>query len=344
MKRRAVIVAPGRGTYNREELGYLARHHGARKQLIDTFDAHRRKSGQTTLSALDQAERFTPSHHTISGNASPLIFACSYADFLSIDRERFEILAITGNSMGWYTALTLAGALAPMDGFDLVNTMGTLMQEKGVGGQIVYPFTDDDWRPVAGRRAEIEAKIGEINAREGHYLALSIDLGGMLVLAGDAAGLRAFEAAMPKIGDRFPMRLANHAAFHTPLQRPVAELARRQLTADLFRQPEHPLIDGRGAIWWPKSTDRGALWNYTLGPQVTEAYDFAAAIRVAAREFMPDCFIVLGPGTTLSGAVAQSLVAAEWRGIAGKSDFTAAQTETARLLAMGISAQRREVV
>src|SRR3712207_8209358 len=43
--------------------------------------------------------------------ASPLIFAASYADFLAIDRSRFDVAAVTGNSMGWYTALAVAGAV-----------------------------------------------------------------------------------------------------------------------------------------------------------------------------------------------------------------------------------------
>ncbi len=85
-------------------------------------------------------------------------------------------------------------------------------------------------------------------------LALSIDLGGMLVLAGDDAALAAFTAAVPATG-RFPMRLQNHAAFHTNLMAPVATAGQARLAHGAFRQPKVPLIDGRGAIWWPGATD-----------------------------------------------------------------------------------------
>jgi [acyl-carrier-protein] S-malonyltransferase len=61
---------------------------------------------------------------------------------------------------------------------------------------------------------------------------------------------------------------------------------------------------------------------------VTRTYDFTAAIRTAAREFAPDLFIVTGPGTTLGGAVAQSLILAGWQGMGGKADFQRLQAET----------------
>jgi acyl transferase domain-containing protein len=140
------------------------------------------------------------------------------------------------------------------------------------------------------------------------------------------------------------MRLANHAAFHTHLQRPVAEAGRARLPASLFGQPALPLIDGRGAIWWPGASNRDELWEYTLGHQVTESYDFTRAVQVAARDFAPDLFIVTGPGTTLGGAVAQSLILADWRGLGSKSDFQARQKEDPLLLAMGMEEQRRSVV
>jgi [acyl-carrier-protein] S-malonyltransferase len=128
------------------------------------------------------------------------------------------------------------------------------------------------------------------------------------------------------------MRLQNHAGFHTHLQRPISKLGFDALSEQLFVQPTIPLIDGRGAIWYPNSTDISALYNYTLGHQVVEPYDFTAAIRTAAREFMPDVFIVLGPGTTLGGATAQALIRANWRGWRSKLDFQQESQTQPRLL------------
>ena len=339
VRQTAVVICPGRGTYNKPELGYLARHFPD-AAVLSGFDAKRAAAGQETLTALDGAERFSLAKHTRGDNASGLIYAATLGDFLAIDRDAIEIVAVTGNSMGWYSALACGGALSAQDGFTVANTMGTLMQEALIGGQLVYPFLGDDWRPDPARKAGLLALVGEIDARADHTLALSIDLGGMLVLAGDEAGLKAFENAADPIDGRFPMRLGNHAAFHTQLQQPVAERGRAALSPELFGQPDLPLVDGRGAIWWPHATDRQALWDYTLGHQVTESYDFTRAVTVAAREFAPDLFIVTGPGTTLGGAVAQSLVLADWRGMGSKAEFKARQQAEPLLVSMGMPEQR----
>jgi len=335
----AVVICPGRGTYNKAELGYLTRHFPD-AGLLAKFDAIREAAGQKPLTALDGAARFSPAEFTRGDNSSGLIYAASLGDFLSINDEEIRPVAVTGNSMGWYSALACGGSVPPESGFEIANTMGTLMHEAMIGGQIVYPFLREDWHPDPARKAELLEQVGRIDAAEGQTLALSIDLGGMLVLAGDAAGLKAFEAAVPRIDGRFPMRLAGHAAFHTQLQRPVSEKGRAALPPDLFGQPRLPMIDGRGAIWWPGATDPHALWDYTLGHQVTETYDFTRAVTVAAREFAPDLFIVTGPGTTLGGAVAQSLVLAKWRGIGSKQDFTRHQNATPILAGMGHADQR----
>ena len=140
------------------------------------------------------------------------------------------------------------------------------------------------------------------------------------------------------------MRLGNHAAFHTPLQAPVAAQGQAALTEALFHQPRLPLIDGRGHVWWPGAATTAALRAYTLGHQVTETYDFTAALRSAAREFAPDLFIVTGPGNTLGGAVAQALILANWRGLTSKTDFQNKQAADPFLVSMGLPDQRGTVV
>ncbi|MCU0802518.1 MAG: ACP S-malonyltransferase [Rhodobacteraceae bacterium] len=324
----AVVICPGRGTYNASEIGALGRLGDA--SLIAGFDAIRKAAGQEGLMALD-AGPFHASRHTTGDNASGLIYAASLSDFRAI--KGVKVVAVTGNSMGWYTTLACAGALTPDDGFRVVNTMGTLMHQMGTGGQVIYPVTGEDWQPDPARRAQVTAWA------DGAGLALSIDLGGMLVLAGPDAALAAFVKSVPPEG-RFPMRLPNHAAFHTPLMAPVAAAGQARLARGPFRQPDLPMIDGRGAIWWPGATRVDALYDYTLGHQVTEPYDLARAIRTAAREFAPDVFIIPGPGTTLGGSVAQSLIAAQWRGLQSKADFQTQQSTAPFVWSMGLPDQR----
>ena len=81
----AVVICPGRGTYNAPELGYLGRCFPD-DALLAAFDEQRQAAGQETLSALDGAESFSMARHTRGDNASGLIYAASYGDFLSLDR------------------------------------------------------------------------------------------------------------------------------------------------------------------------------------------------------------------------------------------------------------------
>jgi acyl transferase domain-containing protein len=333
----AVLICPGRGTYTKAELGSLTRHFPD-AALLARFDAERARLGQETLTALDRSETYSVARHSRGDNASALIYACTLGDALAL--TGIELVAVTGNSMGWYSALACAGALSPMDGFTVVNTMGTLMHEAMIGGQLVYPVMGEDWQDAPSRRAELLALVTEIGSRADHDLGLSIDFGGMLVLAGNEAGLAAFEAAVPPLQGRFPLRLGNHAAFHTALQAPVAAKGRTALPESLFAQPTKPLIDGRGHVWWPGAATTTALRDYTLGHQVVEPYDFTAAVRTVAREFAPDYFIIPGPGTTLGGAVAQSLIRANWRGLASKADFQNMQAESPFLISMALPEQR----
>lgn len=338
----AVVICPGRGTYNKTELGYLRQHFPNAGMLAD-FDRQRNERGQVPVTELDGAERFSMAVHTRGDNASALIYASSLGDFLSIDRNEIEVVAVTGNSMGWYTALACGGALSASDGFRVANTMGTLMQASLIGGQLVYPFSDDEWNPRPERRAELLTLVSDLAAWPGCELFVSIELGGMLVLAGNEAGLAAFETAVEPVQQRFPMRLGNHAAFHTPLVTPVAEAGRAELPASLFRSPDLPMIDGRGKIWWPQASDPAAIHAYTLDTQVVQTFDFTRAITVAAREFAPDLFIVVGPGNTLGGAVAQSLVQAGWLDMRSKAQFAAIQQERGLLVSMGLPEQRGQV-
>ncbi|HEY2177277.1 MAG TPA: hypothetical protein VGH15_01725 [Caulobacteraceae bacterium] len=336
-RRTAVVVCPGRGTYNKAELGYLGRHGQA--SMIGPMDAFRAGLGQPTLSELDGATSFDAETMTRGDNASPLIFACSLADFLSLDGDAVEVVAVTGNSMGWYTALACGGALSHADALTVVNTMGGYMHEALIGGQVVHSLVDDDWRPIPGRREALLALIADVHGVDGRELYVSIELGGMIVLAGNAAGIEALLARGPRGPGVFPITLHNHAAFHTPLQAPIAERARASLDVAWFRSPRIPMIDGRGFIWRP-AAEPAALFDYTFGHQVTAPYDFTTAIQVSVREFAPDCLIVLGPGGTLGGAVAQSLIAARWRGLDSKAAFTRLQAETPFVVAMGREDQR----
>ena len=339
MRKRALVVCPGRGTYNAAELGYLSSHHRARPEIIETLDAVRTSKGQASVSHLDSADKYAPSVHMTGDNASALIYACAMADFAAIDRERFDIVAVTGNSMGWYLALACAGILSLKDGAQLVNNMGRLMHQHGVGGQIVWSIVDDDWNVVPDKISFVRMLLDEAKIFSDVNVYVSIRLGGMIVFAGDEARLRWLMERLPK-DDRFPLRLMHHAAFHSPLLEHVVPLARAENDLGDFGPGQIPAIDGQGRIWSPDAFDVNAIYDYTLGAQLTDTYDFTRAVQVAAAEFSPDTIIILGPGTTLGAPTIQALIASGWRGLSGKADFQSRQNDDPFMISMGMADQR----
>ncbi|WP_421867409.1 ACP S-malonyltransferase [Motiliproteus sp.] len=354
-KLKTLVICPGRGTYNATELGYLQRYHADKPALLAALDQQRQALGQPRLSELDGVERYSMTQHSRGDNASALIWACAYADFLSIDRDRYEICALTGNSMGWYIALGCSGALGavnamgvdaegPAQAFELINGMGTLMHQSLSGGQLIYPEVDSDWRPIPGRSEQLDTLTEQINSESGCELYLSIRLGGLRVFGGNEAALKRLQGELTPEQDRYPMRLYNHAAFHTPLMQDNAAQGRQQFPPDRLQSPTISLVDGRGGCWSPLSSNTEALWRYTLDHQVVQPYDFTAAIQVAVREYAPERIVLLGPGATLGGAVAQSLIQIGWNGWRSKQDFIESQQREPYLLSMGIESQRAFVV
>ena len=337
--KKAVVICPGRGTYNKNELGYLHRYHADKHALIQGFDGYRQQQRQATISELDQAGHFDPRIHTVGDNASSLIYACAYADFLSINQHRFEVVAVTGNSMGWYIALACAGVLSAQNALHLVNSMGNLMSNQAAGGQLVYPLLDANWQPVEGRSEHLDAIQSRINQQPDCELYDSIHLGGLRVFAGNNSALNKLEKALP-VAHPYPLRLQNHGAFHSPMMQHISAQAMASIAENLFENPGLALIDGRAAVWTPHASDPTDLWHYTLGTQITETYYFTRAVQTCVQEFAPDCLIIPGPGNTLGGATAQALIDIQWHGINNKHDFIASQKSDPFILSMGLESQR----
>ena len=327
MTDRAVLACPGRGSYSAASLGSLPADHPwvmRAEQLRAGYDLE-------PLLSLDRAERFDPSRHLLPIHASPLIFLVSLLD-AEVAVGDHAVSAVLGNSLGWYTALAAAGALPFDDAFRLVQEMAILQQEPlpsgGPGGQVIYPLADAAWQPDPTLHAAVRAVLADPAGNGSGEIHESIDLGAYAVLAGDEAGIaRLLGRLKPvKVGDRlFPLRLAMHGPYHTPLVAHVAAAARERLADLRWRAPSATLIDGRGVRWTPWSTDPDALRDYTLGEQVTTPYRFAVSVRVALREEAPDVLVLPGPGNSLGGICGQLVVAEGYHGIRSREDFEAAQ-------------------
>lgn len=324
--KRIAVLCPGRGSYTDKSLGTFPAGHPWLKRA----DELRAEYMLPTLSELDGAASFDKKEHLRAANVSPLIWLTTMLDAASA-RENAKLVCVAGNSLGWYSALAVAGALDFDDGFRLVQEMA-LMQEQHVGGgQLIYPIVDDDWRPDEERKRIVDDAL----ASSGGEALLSIALGGYLVLAGSDVGMKHLMRELPaaQLGkNRYPFKLIGHGPYHTPFVAEVADKARALLGKLEWRTPEVTLVDGRGVRFTPWSTDLDALRDYTLGPQVTTPYDFTASVRVTLREFAPDELVLPGPGNTLGAICGQVICAEGWRGVHSKGEFETLQASDAAIV------------
>jgi acyl transferase domain-containing protein len=318
MKPTALVLCPGRGTYQKAEFGSLKPFYG--HDVLTQIDHCRSTFHLPTVTELDQADKYLPALHQQPANNAALIYAAGICQFRSIASEDFDIVAISGNSMGWYTAMSCAGVWDLALGTEVVSVMAQLTAGAS-GKQFIYPFLDTDWRSDPNKKALIEQQL----LAQAPDLYPSIDYGGYAVLAGTDQAVAAAMAALPALDDRFPLLLQGHAAFHTPLMQQASETALAKFTPQRWSLPRLPLIDGAGRIWPAGHNNMTDLHHYTFATQVNSCYHFTQAIQIAVKEFAPDRIILLGPGQTLGGAVAQSLIGIGWQGMHSKQDFLDAQ-------------------
>ena len=334
--KRVVVVCPGRGSYGREQLGSLR---GAQDlPSVMAADAMREALGRPTPSAMDASASYSSRLHVAGENASSLSATCSLADHdRLLQAGRVKVVAVIGNSMGWYTALTAAGALDVPHGLRLIETMGQYQAENVPGGQILYPLCDADWNPLPS--PEVDELLRHVPG-----LFVSIRLGRQLVLGGTDEALRIAMTRLParRIGDRdAPFQLPLHSAFHTPLLLDTAGRAARDLMDLGFQAPRVPMVDGVGKVWFPLHADPHTLGAYTLGTQVVAPFDFGLCVRTALREFAPDALVLLGPGGNLGSAVAQAMLDEHWSNLRTRADFQRRQEEDPIVWSLTRPEQRR---
>jgi acyl transferase domain-containing protein len=336
---RVVILCPGRGSYGKDSLGSLQALHSPR---LDAIDAFRASLGRPTVRELDAADKFQSRLHVRGENASILTAGATLADLDQVDASKIDIVGVCGNSMGWYTALAVAGALPLEDAAHLIETMAQLQIDNIQGGQIIYPCVDAQWRldrKLLGLVEEVVTEIPDL-----HW---SIRLGGQAVLGGTEEALALATERLGAIERgkyTFPLRLPMHSAFHTPLMAESAEQAWDVATSLDWRAPEVPLIDGTGRVWRPHHADPAAIRDYTMGVQLTDAFQLTTTIRTALRTLAPDAVLLPGPGSNLGSAVAQTMISDGWQGLTCQDEFIARQKTDPVLIAMRWPDQRCLVI
>jgi [acyl-carrier-protein] S-malonyltransferase len=198
---------------------------------------------------------------------------------------------VAGHSLGEYSALVAAGALAFKDALPLVRFRAQSMQDavpEGTGAMAAILGLDDD----AARAACAEAAQNEV------VQAVNFNAPGQVVIAGHKAAVaRAIEACKAR-GAKRAMPLPVSAPFHSSLLKPAGDRLKVYLENLSIQKPEIPLINNVDVeVETNASRIKDALVRQAASP-----VRWVETIRKMADEGATHV-VECGPGKVLAGLV-----------------------------------------
>jgi [acyl-carrier-protein] S-malonyltransferase len=208
-------------------------------------------------------------------------------------QERRGILpaAVTGHSLGEFTALTAAGAIDFTTCVELVRFRGRVMQEAvpaGTGSMAALLGLDD---------AEVEAACAE--AAAGSVVeAVNFNAPGQVVIAGEkAAVLRAIEKAKAR-GAKRAIELPVSVPSHSSLMRAAGERLGERLASTEIRAPRVRYLSAVDAQEHSSPDDIRSLLVRQLSSPVRWTATVTALTTSGTRHLV-EC----GPGGVLAGLI-----------------------------------------
>jgi [acyl-carrier-protein] S-malonyltransferase len=170
-------------------------------------------------------------------NTQPVMLTAGYAAYrLWRGLGGPEPVVVAGHSLGEYTALVAAGALAFEDALPLVRLRAQAMQEavpQGEGAMAAILGLDDD----AVHLACAESAQGQV------VEAVNFNAPGQVVIAGHAAAVERAIAAAKGKGAKRAVSLPVSAPFHSSLLAPAAARLKERLASVTLRPPRIPVMN-----------------------------------------------------------------------------------------------------
>jgi [acyl-carrier-protein] S-malonyltransferase len=223
-------------------------------------------------------------------HTQPAMLAAGVAVYrLWRDRGGPEPAMMAGHSLGEYTALTCAGALAFADALRVVRFRAEAMQSavpEGEGAMAAVLGLDDD----AVRAVCAEAARGEV------LDAVNFNSPGQVVIAGNRAAVERGTALAKERGAKRALPLPVSVPSHCALMRPAAERLLEMLNSVEIKTPRVPVVhNADAASHSDPSRIRDALARQLYSP--VRWVECVTAMGGEGVELMAEC----GPGKVLAG-------------------------------------------
>jgi [acyl-carrier-protein] S-malonyltransferase len=238
---------------------------------------------------------------TLTENAQPALMAASLAVIEVLETEGGCVLTrdvafVAGHSLGEYSALAAARALAVGDGARLLKLRGRAMQQAvpvGEGAMAALLGLDvDEARAIAAEASSGDPPTGEICA------VANDNAPGQVVVSGHRRAVERAIAFATARGARRSIALPVSAPFHSPLMAPAAEAMEEALARIDLQAPVVPLVANVSA----KSTTDPRGIKLGLVEQVTAMVRWRESMLFLKTAGIEEV-VEIGAGRVLAGLI-----------------------------------------
>ena len=205
--------------------------------------------------------------------------------------EEFKPDMVAGHSLGEFSALVAAGAMAFEDGLKLVAARAMAMQKACE----INPST------MAAIIALPDEKVEEVCAGiDGVVVCANYNCPGQLVISGEVEAIDAACEQLKAAGAKRALKLPVGGGFHSPCMEPArAELA-AAIEATEFHKPVCPVYQNVDAL---PHTDPAEI-KANLVAQLTAPVRWTQTVKNMVADGATE-FVELGPGKVLQGLVSK---------------------------------------
>lgn len=226
-------------------------------------------------------------------NTQPALLTVSTAAYRVLEALGITPAYVAGHSLGEYSALVAAGAIAFADAVKLVRQRGKCMQEAvpvGVGTMAAWLKPPMDKLPTILN----DAAQGEV------VETANFNSPDQIVIAGHVGAVNRANEMAKAAGAKRAVTLQVSAPFHCSLMKPAQEAMSPYLDGTPFHDLKYPLINN----WQAKEIHTPAEAREGLFQQIPNSVRWTDSIRALLNAKI-DRFIEVGEGKVLCGLLKQ---------------------------------------